>query len=286
MPDQKEDDTEYIYYTKGGFYVGGKENSLKVYLSTQEEYNNAKKNEKWSLINNDSNVLKENEIAISNNEFSNDSYLVFHEASLTGDKNTALWIAHTINNALHSKYKRGKKTFNELFKTGYSSVGSSDKKTIIKADNKSQNKIYARFAVIDVLIGGKDPTGSAYFWDGLDLFTRKGELDQPKFKQYTSVMIYTSHLESAVAFWSIDDNKRKVNPKATINSIFTTKYELTKVTDGAIDYNQTIFVGARTDTQNNSAVTEDLVSTGFQSGTLFWTTHKPKPKTKPKPKKK
>lgn len=96
-------------------------------------------------------------------KFSNNSYLVFHEASLTGNKITAFWIAHPVNNALHSKYRRGKETFNQLFKTGYSSVGSSDKMNIIKAINKSQNEIYARSPVISVLTGDKDPTGSAFF---------------------------------------------------------------------------------------------------------------------------
>ena len=276
VPENLDDNTEYIYYTKDGFYIGGNESSPKVYLSTQGEYEKAKKDKKWSLINKESNLLKENGKNVKNTEFSNNAYLVHHEASLTGDKYTALWIAHTVNNALHSKYSRRRKTFNELFKTGYSSVKETDKMKTIKTNNKSQNEIYSRYAVINVLIGSPDPTGKAYFWDGLDLFTRKGELDHPKFKQYKSVAIHSSHLKKAVEFWSKHENKIKVNPKATINSIFEKEYDLRKVTDGAISYDKKFFVGARKDSQNNKNVSEDLVSTGFQSGTMFWTTYKGK----------
>ena len=276
VPENVDDNTEYIYYSKEGLYLGGIESSPKVYLSTQGEYDKAKKDKKWSLINKESNLLKENGKNITNTEFSNNAYLVHHEASLTGDKYTALWIAHTINNALNSKYSRGKKTFNQLFKTGYSSVKAADKMKTIKTGNKSQNEIYSRFAVINVLIGGSDPTGKSYFWDGLDLFTKKGELDHPKFKQYKSVTIYASHLKRAINFWNMTENKRKVNASATINNIYIKEYKLRKVTDGAIKYDSNFFVGARKDSQNNKNVSEDLVSTGFQSGTMFWTTYKGK----------
>ncbi len=47
IPKQKEDDTEYIYYTKYGYYLGGKESSLKVFLTSQQEYDAAKKGKKW-----------------------------------------------------------------------------------------------------------------------------------------------------------------------------------------------------------------------------------------------
>lgn len=43
LPENLEDNTEYIYYTKDGFYLGGSESNIKVYLSTQEEYDKAKK---------------------------------------------------------------------------------------------------------------------------------------------------------------------------------------------------------------------------------------------------
>ncbi|MDO4783290.1 MAG: hypothetical protein Q4A09_08780 [Capnocytophaga felis] len=34
---QIEDNTEYVYYTKEGEFLGGKEDSKKVYLTTQTE---------------------------------------------------------------------------------------------------------------------------------------------------------------------------------------------------------------------------------------------------------
>ena len=274
LPQKKEDETEYIYYTKEGYYLGGLENSSKVFLSTQAEYDTVNKEKKWSPLNKEENVLKENGEYLSNSDFCNNAYLVFHEASLTGTKTTALWIAHTVNNALHSKYKRGKTTFNALFKTGYSSVAASDKKTVIKITSKSTNEIFARHSVIDVLTGKPDPTNKSYFWDGLDIFTKKRELDQPKFKQYKSVTISTTTLETAVKFWEVKENKRKVNPNSVINDIFKSQYEEKKVTDGTVKYDSISFIGKRNDTQKNDKVSEHLVSTGFQSGTLFWTNKK------------
>ena len=38
----EKDNTEYIYYTKEGDFLGGNENSNKVYITTQEEYNKSK----------------------------------------------------------------------------------------------------------------------------------------------------------------------------------------------------------------------------------------------------
>ena len=56
--------------------------------------------------------------------------------------------------------------------------------------------------------------------------------------------------------------------------IFKSQYEEKKVTDGTVKYDTANFTGKRNDTQKNDAVSEHLVSTGFQSGTLFWTTKK------------
>lgn len=152
-------------------------------------------------------------------------------------------------------------------------MSSANKTRIIKPGNNSLNEIYARQAIIAVLIGSKDPTGKAYFWDGLDLLTRKGELDHPKFKQYKSVTIDSKMLKLAVNFWSDSNNKRKVNPNSVINKNFIEEYKLKKVPDGAMSNINGYFSGARSDTQNNKRVTEDLVATGFHSGTMFWTTH-------------
>lgn len=271
----KEDNVEYIYYTKDGYYIGGDAISNKVYIVTQQEYNTAKQSQKWFLINKFENLLQESNKSITNTEFSNDAYLVFHEAALTGNKLTALWIAHTVKNALYSKkYSRGAKSFNQLIKTGYSSAKNTDKQKNIPANNLSVNQVYARFAIIDVFLKGNDPTGKSYFWDGLDLLTRKGELNHPKFKQYKSVTILSVHLKAAVDFWSIPENKNKVNSSAVINSIFKFEFPVENLVDGTILYNEDVFVGARMDSQDNPKISENLISTGFQSGTMFWTTYK------------
>ena len=46
---QIEDNTEYVYYTKEGEFLGGKEDSKKVYLTTQIEYDKAKEKKKMEF---------------------------------------------------------------------------------------------------------------------------------------------------------------------------------------------------------------------------------------------
>jgi hypothetical protein len=220
-------------------------------------------------------LLKENDINITHEKFINNSYLIYHEGSATGNRDTFLWIAHTVNNALHNeRYDRDKRTFNEIFReTKYSTVPQSDKSKIIPITSNNELHCFARSAMISVFKGDSDPTGNAYFWDGLDFFTRSGELDHPKFKQYKSVTIEKTHLDLAIDFWSIDSNKAKVNKNAIINSIFSKEeYVLKNVTDGSILNEKGFFSGARTKSQNNSLVHDKLKSTGFKSGTIFWTT--------------
>lgn len=68
----------------------------------------------------------------------------------------------------------------------------------------------ARAAVIDVLMGGQDPTGGAVLWDGVD-FMQKG-LNHNKFKEYKSVTINQeafNDYQKGIAGYS---SKIKVNP--------------------------------------------------------------------------
>ena len=282
----KKEEEDRIVYINGHFYnkdgtFEGKINEPDFEGSVDDVYvcdgKSTQKDKKGneSLTYNNTKLLKENNINITHEKFINNSYLIHHEASATGNKETALWIAHTVNNALNSKYKRGKKTFNELFRTGYSSVKESDKLKTIPITSNNINHCFARSAMISVLKGDEDPTNVSYFWDGLDLFTRIGELEHPKFKQYKSVTISKDHLDLAIDFWSISSNKAKVNKNAEINSIFSKEeYALKNVTDGSILNENGVFSGARINSQNNSAVHESLTSTGFKSGTMFWTTFK------------
>jgi hypothetical protein len=277
---------ERIIYINGHFYnkdgtFEGKINAPDFDGSVDDVYvcdgkSTQKRNGEDFVTYNNAKLLKENNVNISHGEFANNSYLIYHEASLTGNKETALWIAHTVNNALHSKYKRGKNTFNELFKgTKYSTVPKTDKSKTISTKSNSEYHRFSRSAMISVLQGNEDPTGNSYFWDGLDFFTKSGELDHPKFEQYKSVNVLKEHLDLAIDFWSIDSNRAKINKNSTINSIFSKKeYTLKDVTDGVISNGNGVFSGARKTSQNNKAVHESLKSTGFKSGTMFWTTFK------------
>ena len=262
---------KYIYYTKEGYYLGGSADSKKVYIVTQREYETAQQTGNWFLINKSENLLKEINMSIANSEFTNDAYILFKEISFTGNKQTAIWMAHTVNNAVHSAHNRGKKTINQLLKTSYSSV--KNKNEHLPLVNNPSLYVDIRYGLINVLTNHPDPTGKAYFWDGLDLLTQKIALSHAKFKHYKSVTIKASYLIMAVEFWSIPENKRKVNPNAVINSAFETKGTKT-FPEGIITYDDDFFVAKRYDTQDAPNVHYHLIATGFHSGTMFWTTKK------------
>ena len=75
----EKDNTEYIYYTKEGDFLGGNENSNKVYITTQEEYNKSKN--KWSSINKEENLLKLFDNPISHKDFLSYAGIINGEAS-------------------------------------------------------------------------------------------------------------------------------------------------------------------------------------------------------------
>jgi hypothetical protein len=116
----KKDEEDRIVYINGHFYnkdgtFEGKVNEPDFEGSINDVYvcdgksTQKDKNGNESLTYNNTKLLKENNVNITHEKFINNSYLIHHEASVTGNKETALWIAHTVNNALNSKYKRGKK---------------------------------------------------------------------------------------------------------------------------------------------------------------------------------
>lgn len=181
-------DIEYIYYTKEGFYLGGLENSAKVYISTQAEYDSAKKDKKWSLVNKDENCLKDDEKEISNYDFSYVDYIVKMEAG-NDDLKELKCIAFTS----HNRSIKAKKTWKALLATAYSSV--SNKQALKFSDNTSKS-MNSRQAVILVLTGAEDLTNGAEYWDGTDFLAwgnseenPYNKLGQNKFDEYKFIEI-------------------------------------------------------------------------------------------------
>src|SRR5690606_3229254 len=195
-----------------------------------------------------------------------------------------LWIAHTVNNALNNpKYNRRKRTFNQLIRTGYSSASAEEKKKLLAPTNISYLANSARYGMIDVSLGNPDPTGNAYFWDGLDFISNYGGkttvLQHPKFNQYIRVEIPRNTIEAMITFWEIDSNRRCVN----INSkILYESFEIPDIPPehnyqendfGMILNNTELFWGTRYEKLRPNA-TENLKSTDVHGGTIFWTTYK------------
>lgn len=236
--------------------------------STQKD-----KNGNDGLTYNNAKLLKENDVNITHEEFTNNSYLIYHEASVAGNEYTALWIAHCVNNALTSDDRmlnRKAKSFKKLFMTGYSAIDSKDKGKILKDTDESPIAKGSRAALISVFAGNKDPTDGAMFWDGMDLISDYGDkksiLQHPKFKQYQSVYIPKILLDKLMLFWSIDSNKRKVNLKRNILEVSPTS-DVSKNEFGAYIFNEDFFVGA---TSSGEYTKYRLIATGYHSGTLFY----------------
>lgn len=158
LPQKKADDTEYIYYTKDGLYVGGLENSLKVYLSSQVEFDTAKKDKKWSLLNIDSKLLRDKEDAITHAKFIRNASTTYGESSA----------AYNIIDqyeffAIASVHKRNKVAYgvNSDFAKKFRALSSPER-------NKNEAIKYSIAAEINALVGGKDYSNGAKQWDGAE----------------------------------------------------------------------------------------------------------------------
>ena len=162
LPENLDDNTEYIYYTKDGFYLGGLENSLRVYLSTQGEYDNSKKDKKWSLINKESDLLKENNKIIPHLKLISLSATCYGECSLEYNvdvKRELYAIAyvhfHHPENVAYGANSDGAKSFKA--------------KKAIDRNNKTMQ--LAVGASINAYINGFDFSYGADSWDGIDVLT-------------------------------------------------------------------------------------------------------------------
>ncbi|PWG78087.1 RHS repeat-associated core domain-containing protein [Pararcticibacter amylolyticus] len=106
-----------------------------------------------------------------------------------GGKEEDLWIAHTAyNNATAS----GTTMYKKLM-SGFSSV---EDKSPLSINSRGYQANIARSAVIDVLLGGADPTDGAVLWDGTDFLAwgLKSPNGTPhnKFEEYNSISISSS----------------------------------------------------------------------------------------------
>lgn len=180
---QIEDNTEYVYYTKEGEFLGGKEDSEKIYLTTQTGYDKAKEKSQWSLINLEENLLKLFEQLLSHKDFLSYGGIVNGEATNRNSIDVDILEEelkeerYCFANVVYNYMKQQKiKLFSNIpanfayakkDKTaGYNYVASS------KPENRNDKWIkIALYAVINAITGGKDYSNGATQWDGGDVFT-------------------------------------------------------------------------------------------------------------------
>jgi RHS repeat-associated protein len=181
----------------------------------------------------------------------------------SGNKLESLWIAHTANNASKNPdTKKGGDVMGQLLSGEYSTTTANS----VSIDDNSNSAKYARSALINVLLGGSDPTNGATHWDGQD-FLPKG-INHNKFKEFGTVSINSSHLKSFIA-----SQRKLYGTKASSD------YDLDCVmdsgsTDGTWGWTKAgnFFASQR----GNGKTYYNLSSVGVQGGTLFWKAEKKK----------
>ena len=231
------------YYNYAGKYLGrDDENDNKVYVATR-------KNEDGTFEN-------AQDLGVTHDDFCTISNIVKQESSHAKDED--LWIAHTANNAA----QKSKKSLYEKLMSGYSSVKKGNKTPLGSSDD-SPYANSARAAVIDVLIGGIDPTGGASLWDGTD-FLAMGS-SQAKFRQYTSITInidiYNTYLNNNLAIYksgTVRFNKKSYNLPASVFS------EPNNWINNTFQY-----------TTGATKATNAIKATGAVGRSIFWKIYKP-----------
>ncbi|MEO3405639.1 hypothetical protein AAFN85_17135 [Mucilaginibacter sp. CAU 1740] len=181
------DNTEYVYYTREGEYLGGIAGSAKIYLTTKDAYDNAAKAKKWEDINVDAQLVKYDGKAMTHSDFRYIAYVVKQESG-----NSDIKELRCVAFASHNRSVNTKKTWRALLASSYSSV--PDKKEL-PDKNEDKSKL-ARQAELDVLNGVADLTKGAELWDGTDFLAwgnseqnPYNKLGQNKFDEYKFVEI-------------------------------------------------------------------------------------------------
>jgi RHS repeat-associated protein len=193
------------FYNKDGQHLGSDGiDDDKVYVA-----DDVTKNDK-GLVTGSTNSQ---ELNMTHSEFQKTANIVKHESS--GNQTESLWIAHAANNAKDVKAVGGvhSNMYQQLTTSGYSSVSSTVKNTPLGVTDNSNSANYARAGVINVLMGGADPTGGAVLWDGTDFLT-KG-VNHNKFKEAVSITMTGSH------FSAYQSGVESYMPKLTTHSSFS-----------------------------------------------------------------
>ena len=227
------------YYTKDGQYMGSDEKNDDIGYVVNKADVVYKADGKTVDANK---TIGEVKFTDEHKKFAISSNIVKAESS--GNKIESLWIAHTANNAWHTKdvgKGRNFSLYEQLMDQNYSTTSSKVRVPLSYSDN-SQSAKNARAGVIDVLTGGPDPTHGSVLWDGQD-FLRDG-LNHNKFEEYISVNISPYHMAK---FY--EENMNNVIPSVDFKSNYYSSKTLTFQGTGKY-YN--------------------LHSTMVHGGTIFW----------------
>ena len=162
----KEDNIEYIYYTKVGYYLGGNVNSNKVYLSTQQEYDTVKQSQKWFVINKEKNLLKANSKPISYLKLVNLSATCYGECSLEYNVNNNVDIKRELLAIAYVHFHHP-----ENVAYGANSNGAISFKNKKPAERNNKPMQLAIEASINAYTNGFDFSYGADSWDGIDVLT-------------------------------------------------------------------------------------------------------------------
>ncbi|OYQ50398.1 hypothetical protein CHX27_00875 [Flavobacterium aurantiibacter] len=219
------------FYTKTGKYLGSDGiNDNKVYVADRR--------------NSDGTFANSKEIkGTTHTDFATAANVVKHESS--GNKSESLWIAHTANNAKDNNaidYKRKNSTLTQQLTDSQYSTTPSSARSPLSTQDASMGAENARAAVIDVLMGGIDPTGGAVLWDGTDFLTRG--TSHNKFKEFQCIDIDAKSMSN----FSSANQRYKVHPT----------------------FNDAISLDASYSASGRSGRPYSVQSTGAQGRSIFW----------------
>ena len=179
----------YFYIKDTGEYVGHSGDSEDCYAVTEKKLRYCSDGQIVPCYS----VRDAEDLKITHEDFTETCNYVFIESGeIKVDKTESLWIAYSANNAKSAKDVSGiHNTMLEQFQAKNYSFAKEKidklKEKGLDDNNKSLKANNSRYAVINVLLVGRDPTDNSVLWDGRD-FLRKGKVHH-KFKEYKKITI-------------------------------------------------------------------------------------------------
>lgn len=179
-----ETNIEYIYYEKNGTYLGGKENSLRIYLVEKNLFDKAKTNQIWSTINIESKAIKLFSNYLSHQDLLEYAGIINGEATHYAGQKAGIAKdelkkeRYAISNVIYNFMKSStsiKKVKDIPLRFAYARKDKTPPyNKIVNSTQTERNNEWVKvaiYAVFNAVVGSEDYSNGATQWDGGDVFT-------------------------------------------------------------------------------------------------------------------